>query len=298
MNWMTKTLYNMIKTAKEETFELNGWLLITPKLAKELLKLNVRNYRTLRKNVVEKYSKDIAKGLWEKNGEPIVISKDGIMRNGQHRLNGIVKSGVPALIYVIFDADTTAMFDTHSKRTIVQILRDLGYSVSPIVPSIARAIIMGKITTCTVGDNEIVNYCIKNMDYLKKVEKIIRTKIGKTKFVGTKASCATIAYCMLKTGEIPENELYDFFKVLNSNDKCGVKRNVNSALALRRQIESYAGHGDNLSNRFMEFTYLALMDFHNNVSVDKKFIYSDTGNNAARLIREVQCMDGNCPLAA
>ena len=298
MEYMNKTLYNAIKKARQETCELNGWILITVTLAKEFLKLNVKNYRTIMKNVVEKYSKDIGDNLWEKNGEPIVISKDGVLRNGQHRLNGIIKSGKPALMYMIFDADNCAMFDMQSKRSNRQILRDLGYSVSQISPSVARTVLIGKITTSTMGDNKIINYCVRNIDILKKVEGIVKTKVGKEKLVGAKASCATVAYCLLKNGEIPENEIVDFFKVLNSNAKCGVKRNVSSALALRRQLESYPGHGDNLSNRFMEYTYLALQDFHNNVAVDKKFFYPDGGKNAERLIREVQCMDGMCVKAA
>ena len=296
MNWMTKTLYNMIKKAKQETCELNGWILITTEIAKELIKLNVRNYRNVNPNVVHKYSNDISKNLWEKNGEAIVISKDGILRNGQHRLNAIIKSGVPVVMYMIFDADNCVMFDVQYKRNCVQILRDLGYSVGVITPAVSRAMIMGKITTSSVGDNEVCSYAIKNIELLKKVEKIIKTKVGKAKIVGSKTSCATIAYCMLRTGEVSENELVDFFKVLNSDAKCGVKRDVSSALVLRKQIESYAGHGDNLSNRFMEYTYLALMDFHNNVHVDKKYYYPDGGRNAERLIREVRCMDGMCSI--
>ena len=298
MKWMTKPLYNMIAKARQETFELNGWILITVDLAKEFLKLNIRNYRPVMKNVIDKYSKDIAKGLWEKNGEAIVISKDGVLRNGQHRLNGIIKSGVPALMYMIFDADNCVMFDMQSKRSCRQIIRDLGHSVSNLTPAVSRAVLLGKIGTSIVGDNEVCNYAMNNIDALKKAEGIVKTKVGKAKVVASKTSCATIAYCMLRTGEVSENELRDFFKVMNSNCKCGVKRDVSSAIVLRRQIESYAGHGDNLSNRFMEFTYLALMDFHNNVHVDRKFIYSDTGNNAKRLIREVQCMDGFCSVAA
>lgn len=298
MTWMTPNLYKMISKARQETYELNGWILITPELAKEFLKLNVRNYRTIMKHVVDKYSKDIKEDLWEKNGEPIVISKDGILRNGQHRLNGIIKSGKPALMYMIFDADNCTMFDMQSKRSNRQILRDLGYSVCTFTPSVARTVIAGKVTTSNIGDAKICKYCIDNMDLLKKTEKIVKTTVGKQKVVGTKASCATIVYCMLKTGEIPENELVDFFKVLNSNSKCGVKRNVNSALALRRQLESYPGHGDNLSNRFMEYTYLALKDFHANTVVDKKFFYPDGGKNAERLIREVQCMNGICLVAS
>jgi len=298
MEWMSKSLYNALLKARQETCELNGWILITVALAKQLLKLNIKNYRTVIKNVVEKYSKDIAEGLWEKNGEPIVISKDGILRNGQHRLNGIIKSGRPALMYMIFDADNCAIFDIQSKRSIRQILRDLGYTVSNITPSVARTILMGKISPSKMGDNKICSYCIKNIDLLKKTESIIKIKYGKAKVVGSKASCASVVYCLLKTGEIPESKIIDFFKILNSGEKCGLKQDVSSALALRRQLESYPGHGDNLSNRFMEYTYLALQDFHNNIAVDKKYYYPDGGKNAERLIREVQCMDGICAFAA
>jgi len=299
MKWMSKTLYNMIVKARQETFELNGWILITAELAKEFLKLNVRNYRPVMRPVVDKYSKDIKQGLWQKNGEAIVISKDGILRNGQHRLNGIIKSGVPALMYMIFDADNCVMYDMQSKRSCLQMLRDLGYSVSNLTPAVVKTIIAGKVKSrCGAGDMEICDYAIKHIETLKMVEGIVRTRFGNAKFVGVKTSCATMAYCMLRTGEISESELRDFFKVLNSNRKCGVKRNVSPALALRNQLESYDGHGDNLSNRFMEFTYLALMDFHNNVAVSRKFVYSDSGKNAERLIREVQCMDNMCPLAA
>ena len=299
MNWMTKTLYNMIKAARQETFELNGWIMITPKIAKELLKLNKGNYRPKHDGAVTKYSKDMLAGLWKKNGEAIVISgEDGILRNGQHRLNAIIKSGIPVVMYMIFDADNAVLYDMQYKRSCVQMLRALGYSVSNLSPAVARIMLNGKCCSSKYGDMEVCDYVVKNYILMKKVESLVRTKFGKEKTVAIKAPCAAIAYCMLKTGEVSENELVDFFRVVNSNKKCGLRRNVSPALALRKQIDSFSGHGDNLNNRFMEYTYLALRDFHNKVSVDTNFVYSDDGKNAERLIREVQCMDGHCPIAA
>ena len=116
--------------------------------------------------------------------------------------------------------------------------------------------------------------------------------------MAAKAPCATVAYCMLRTGEIPESELIDFFKVMNSNKKCGVKKDVSSALALRNQIDSYDGHSDSLNNRFAEYTYLALKDFHAGIAVAKGFNYPDGGKDAERLITIVRCMDGMCTKAA
>jgi len=298
MEYMSKPLFNAIVKAKQETCDLNGRILITPALAKHFLEKNVSNYRTKQETIVTKYSKDMENDLWETNGSPIVFSKEGILLDGQHRLNAIVKSGKSVVMYVIFDADPSSIFDAQHKRSIVQILRAMGYSVAPTTPAVARAVMMGKITTSTIGDRKICDYVIKNFRQLKKAENIVKTRFGKEKMVANKASCQTIAYCMLRTGEVSEDELIDFFKAMNSKKKCGIKRDVSPALALRKQIDSYDGHGDNLSNRFMEYTYLALKDFHAGIAVTKNFVYPDGGKNAERLIREVQCMDNMCPMAA
>ena len=297
MEWMTKPLYNVITKARQKTFELNGWVLITPKIAAELLKLNVNNYRTKDKHTVDKYAKDMLCGLWEANGEPIVISNDGILRNGQHRLAAIIKSGKPVLVYVVFDANPSTIYDLQHKRTCVQVIRAMGYSVSTIVPCVARTVICGRIDRTKIGDGKICDYALKNIDTLKMAESIILEKRNEGK-VGRKASCAAIVYSVLRTGEMNESELRDFFKVLNSGKKKGIKRDISSALALRKQLLSLPDHSYDTRNRIMEYTYQALKDFHAGTAVEEGFAYPDNGKNAERLIREVQCMDGFCSAAA
>ena len=84
MEWMAKTLQNSILKAKQETSPLNGWILVTPELAKELLKFNTQNYRVMEMSTAIKYAQDMKAGLWQRNGEPIIFSKKGIEENGQH----------------------------------------------------------------------------------------------------------------------------------------------------------------------------------------------------------------------
>ena len=297
MECISKSLQNMIAKARQETCELNGWILITPKIAEELLKLNVNNYRTKSKSTVEKYAKDMLCGLWEANGESIAISKDGVLRNGQHRLAAIVKSGKPVLMYMVFDADPSTIYDIQHKRTCVQILRAMGYSVSNIVPGVARAVIRGYIGRSTVGEGKICEYAVKNAECLKKAESVVLERQNQGN-VGRKVSCATIAYCVLRTGEISESELRDFFKVLNSGKKKGIRKDTSSVMALRKQLMSVPDNSCDTRNKMLEYTYQALKDFHAGIAVDKEFFYPDGGNNAERLIREVQCMDGFCSVAA
>lgn len=297
MERMGKALYNAILKAKQATCELNGWILVTPKIAEELLKLNVNNYRVKSKDAVAKYAKDMLFGLWEANGESITFSKDGILRNGQHRLAAIIKCGKPVLMYMIFDADPSTVYDVQHKRTCVQILRAMGYSVTPVTPSIARTVMLGCVAKSNIGDGKICDYATKHIDALKKTENIITEKCNLGK-VGRRASCATVVYCMLRTGEIPETELRDFFKVLNSGDKKETNKDASSVLALRKQLMSLKDNSYDTRNRMMEYTYLAIKDFHAGISVMKNFVYPCGGKNAERLIKEVQCMDHQCSFAA
>lgn len=75
---------------------------ITPDLARKYLGGNTSN-RPLRPGVVERYAEAISKGDWELNGETIKFSTDGILLDGQHRLEAIVKSGKSIQTHIVRD---------------------------------------------------------------------------------------------------------------------------------------------------------------------------------------------------
>lgn len=66
---------------------------ITPKMANEFLCHNSNN-RNIRRTRVDMYSRDMSCGNWKSNGIPIVIGNDGELKDGQHRLQACVKSGI------------------------------------------------------------------------------------------------------------------------------------------------------------------------------------------------------------
>jgi hypothetical protein len=78
-----------------------GFENISPERAKEILLKNECN-RNIRQRDVEMYSKFMKKGSWRQDlGEPIHLSVNGRVLNGQHRLNAVVLSGM-TIKFMIF----------------------------------------------------------------------------------------------------------------------------------------------------------------------------------------------------
>lgn len=92
---------------------------VTPQLAKIFLEKNDTN-RPLRESVVRKYADDIINGLWKSNTfELIMFNEDGELKNGQHRLNAIIKAGIGLNLQIIegVDDDNFTVIDTGNSRT-------------------------------------------------------------------------------------------------------------------------------------------------------------------------------------
>jgi len=284
---MCKDFAEIIKGAtRVKTSSLNGWYWITPSVAIEFLKKNIKNFRNVNKNIVNSYASDMAAGEWKANGETIVFSTDGILRNGQHRLNAIIESGTAVLCYVVFDAPQTEFYDNGYKRSNVQILRAQGVAATNLMVGIARFIVAGG-ATAGKSSNAVVNkYVETNFDYLAKAQKVICTKGGAP---GRKAACGAIAYCLMRNSDIPEAEIADFFKVVNSGNSAGVEKDPSSALVIRNQLMKMQGGGQANQAKQLEYTIKAIEDFHSDIT--RKRNYTNDTHNAERLIKQVQDLD-------
>ncbi|TIO15602.1 MAG: hypothetical protein E5X86_19720 [Mesorhizobium sp.] len=64
---------------------------LTPPLARVLLARNPSN-RKISQNIVENYARDMSNGAWAFNGEPIIVSRAGLLNDGQHRCEGVIAS--------------------------------------------------------------------------------------------------------------------------------------------------------------------------------------------------------------
>jgi hypothetical protein len=106
-------------------------LLIGPKEAKFLLKLNVRN-RKMKDYHLNSLAKDMSsesnwhedKSAWIFNAQPISFDVNGHLINGQNRLSAIIKSEKVLVIKTFFntDSETFKVYDTGKTKNATKIL--------------------------------------------------------------------------------------------------------------------------------------------------------------------------------
>ncbi len=97
-----------------------GWVRFTPAIAKRLLKMNVAN-RDVKIRGAKQIVEDQKTGSWNnENPDPIVIDCDGRLQNGQHRLLGVVETGVPIVALVVLGVSPSVMetLDTGTGRSL------------------------------------------------------------------------------------------------------------------------------------------------------------------------------------
>jgi hypothetical protein len=95
---------------------------VTPKKAAELLRRNSEN-RSQRDSKVAAYAAEMDAGRWDLSWDAIAIDDEGTLRNGQHRLAAVLRSGrtVPFLIVEGVPAVASDVGDRGIYRTIADI---------------------------------------------------------------------------------------------------------------------------------------------------------------------------------
>jgi hypothetical protein len=80
---------------------------------------------------------------WSFNGEPVIISKDGLINDGQHRLRALVEANVSIPMLFVFgvDRDTRLTVDQGAARTAGDYLGMEGIENSAAAATIARLVI-------------------------------------------------------------------------------------------------------------------------------------------------------------
>lgn len=94
--------------------------LVTPEVAKKYLENNSVN-RTLRQSNVKQMCELLTNGSFMLTHQGIAFSKEGLLLDGQHRLNAIVKTGISAKMMVSrgYDKETYIAIDGGASRSIV-----------------------------------------------------------------------------------------------------------------------------------------------------------------------------------
>ncbi len=105
-------------------------MMITPDVAREMLKLNTCN-RPLNKMHVDFLAKEQASGKWKLNGDTICFNEKGLV-DGQHRLHAVIQSGVTIMAYVVtgLGSDVFDTKDIGKRRSPSDTLSVLGHKNS------------------------------------------------------------------------------------------------------------------------------------------------------------------------
>jgi hypothetical protein len=114
---------------------------LTPELAEILLGRNDGN-RTFRASRIAEFAKDISNGDWKLNGEPLIISHDGMLNDGQHRCAAVIECKIPTPMLMTFGVarDTRDTLDQGTMRTAADFLSMHGAEDSKYLAGAARAL--------------------------------------------------------------------------------------------------------------------------------------------------------------
>lgn len=90
--------------------------LVTPNVAKSmLLKNHPRNRKVIQADV-DKYARDMERGLWRQTAEPIKFDTSGYLVDGQNRLLAVIKSGASVKMTIAYGVDPDSIIVIDSGR--------------------------------------------------------------------------------------------------------------------------------------------------------------------------------------
>lgn len=89
---------------------------LTPALARVLLSRNPGN-RKLSLASVDKYARDISNGSWSFNGEPVIVSRDGQLNDGQHRCEAVIAADMAIDVVLVIGTERQTRFTIDQGKT-------------------------------------------------------------------------------------------------------------------------------------------------------------------------------------
>lgn len=204
---------------------------ITPELAKNFLRFNRKN-RKVSERQIRFLTQEMKEGRFIENGESVIFDKYGELKDGQHRLLSIIRSGKSFNIPVIRGVDPIAMatYDTGKNRSASDVLTLNGFKNSTYIASFIKLVHKyikkgSKVSKSNSGTREeiltnqqVLEYCSDNYYWIdelyRKTNKIYEKQNIRVISV---TNLMLIAYII--GGEKPDPEVYDFLNHLVGNSK-------------------------------------------------------------------------------
>lgn len=115
--------------------------IVTPEIAQIYLAHSEGN-RSMRREKISSYARDMSAGNWTANGEPIIFSLTGVLLDGHHRLNAVVKSGssIQTLVVRGVPQESAKTIDMGASRTAADALSFYGMKNPNVLQATVRVL--------------------------------------------------------------------------------------------------------------------------------------------------------------
>lgn len=222
VNRSTGLALQNIQRKNQLPFKVKG-VLITPTIAEQYLTLNTGNRKVSEKNI-KFLSDQMIRGTFRENGMPIVFDKNNELKDGQHRLLAIVRSGYSYYMPVItgVQPDVMATIDTGKNRSASDVLSMNGFKnvdkVAAFIKKLNTYYYASSKKAQTNGNKnenltnqQVLDYCNENYHWIDELLVDVRSIYYKSNSrVISLTDLMLIAFMI--GGKRPRKEVYTFLK--------------------------------------------------------------------------------------
>lgn len=175
-------------------------VLITPQVARDMLKNNIENNRTIIQKTVQLYKSQMLSGNWV-NQHPgtYSVNNEGKLLDGQHRLSAIVESGMSFYGWIT-QVDTAVMptIDEGRKRTAGSAAQVIGIpNANVVVASIRtyKSLCDNKVQRIITYSNlDIIDAYYKDKDRIDRILNVCKSLYLKNKIISPSVTTALWMY--------------------------------------------------------------------------------------------------------
>jgi hypothetical protein len=247
-------LNDCIERGKTETFA--AVVILNPGLAGELLRRNPDN-RGIRPVKSLQFAADIKAGRWAFNGETIIISRDGLLNDGQHRCHAVIEANTPIKVIISFGVDRSSRLtvDQGAARGAADYLSMDGVSNASASATIARLLIAyeqsgGRDVELRTATNAQVLARVKADEGVAKAAHY-GTTVGKR--AAQYVAGTLIGFCYYVFSEIDENEADAFLQQVCTGE--GLRRNDPAHTAREKLLTAGKSRSRNIAILFRAWTF-------------------------------------------
>jgi len=136
---------------------------ITPKVADYILYNLNKGNRTMKRNAITQYVRDMRNDKWLNTADPLKFGSDGLLKDGQHRLQACIEANRPFTTHVAFGVppESFHVMDTGTKRSAQDVLYIMGVPNSKLAALTIKTMHMFKTGHRGGGMSNMSNEDIK-----------------------------------------------------------------------------------------------------------------------------------------